>query len=162
LKRSSSSDEEDDEEDDADAGEVPGYSEDYAVKMAATVAQAIRDQVPLRLGYLVNRRGESPCYAVFVWDKRSKRATQAKYMFTALGENESGSSVDSRNDIDRHVSLEVEVEDLAKARAQGRAPRLRTKRWRNGLWFSHEAPQEVLFPWPKSFQTKGWKDLVTR
>lgn len=54
------------------------------------------------------------------------------------------------NDLDKHVSLEVDC-DTGKGYAQ--VPRLLTRRWIHGLCFYHGcSPRPVTFPWPLSLR----------
>jgi Heterokaryon incompatibility protein (HET) len=69
---------------------------------------------------------------------------EPSYVFTA-----SQPAGNSPRDIDKHVSLEVELQGLTD-RSQ---PRLITTRWINGLYFFDGCPrQNVVFPWPYSLR----------
>ena len=57
------------------------------------------------------------------------------------------------NDIDRHVSMEVDCPDLAGRYGHVRLPRLFTKCWIHGMCFFDQCPRKELgFPWPASLQ----------
>jgi hypothetical protein len=135
----------------SEGGELLAFSQKHMRNMAIAVANAIGCKLPLRLGCLVDPDGSEQEYsAIFVWDnEKAKSLPQTSFAFTAARGSSSGSSVDYANDIDRHVSLEVDAECLT----DGRRPELRIKSWRNGLYFVSVWQREVLFPWPASFQS---------
>jgi len=55
------------------------------------------------------------------------------------------------NDIDRHVSLEVEFAGLD---GEYRIPRLHVRRWSSGLcFFKGQSTRNVIFPWPASIES---------
>ena len=68
------------------------------------------------------------------------------FAFTAWsGRSEDDDRNIEESQIDKYVSLEVEVDE---ERANG-IPMLRTKRWLNGLcFFSRAAEMDVTFAWP--------------
>ena len=73
------------------------------------------------------------------------------YIFTAFCPKREGSGTFDPNDIDRHVSMEVDTPDLGGQ--YQRRPRLFTKRWIHGVCFFYGCPQQdVVFPWPASLQ----------
>ena len=75
------------------------------------------------------------------------------YMFTSLHAAREGSGMFDSNDIDRHVSMEVDCPDIEGRHGRAQVPRLFTKRWIHGLCFFGRCPQQdVLFPWPASLQ----------
>lgn len=73
------------------------------------------------------------------------------YVFTSFWPGRVDSEEHDSNDIEKHVSMEVESLDLLEGRHG--LPRLFTKRWINGLCFFDGYPlQDVVFPWPESIQ----------
>ncbi|KAK2775854.1 hypothetical protein CKAH01_12663 [Colletotrichum kahawae] len=78
------------------------------------------------------------------------------YVFTSSKPREEASRDSYRNDIDKHVS--IEIESLGPPLENGHhRPNLFTKRWINGLCFFRGHPrQEVVFPWhPALNNTRG-------
>ena len=74
-----------------------------------------------------------------------------RYIFTSFWPAEGGSGKFDLNDVERHISMEVDSPDL-KGSYRGR-PRLFTKSWIHGLCFFYECPEhDVVFPWPASLQ----------
>jgi hypothetical protein len=75
------------------------------------------------------------------------------YVFTSLRVAREGSGMFDSNDIDRHVSMEVDSPDMEGRHGRAQVPRLFTKRWIHGLCFFGRCPQQdVVFPWPTSLQ----------
>ncbi|RBR10324.1 hypothetical protein FVER53590_12429 [Fusarium verticillioides] len=70
------------------------------------------------------------------------------YVFTSFQRAQTDRGGFDLNDLDKHVSLEV---DYGPGNGVGLLPRLYTKRWIHGLCFYHGCtPQRVVFPWPSS------------
>lgn len=74
-------------------------------------------------------------------------------MFTSSCPERNAALGQDSNDIDRHVSLEVDVEEEGSEDDDVgndiQLPRLYTKRWVQGLCFFRGCRrEEVLFPWP--------------
>ncbi|KAI0842999.1 hypothetical protein F5Y06DRAFT_256630 [Hypoxylon sp. FL0890] len=126
----------------------PGWRE----WMAKEVEKALEEGQVLRLGCLVHPKygsEDSPYCAIFVGNSNEdwQDETVGSYAFTSVR------SAEKRGDIDRHISLEVEVEwpkqEGSERRSSPAIPKLYIKRWLNGLCFFEGAPlRPVLFPWP--------------
>ncbi|KAI0120268.1 hypothetical protein F4776DRAFT_245530 [Hypoxylon sp. NC0597] len=124
--------------------------------MAEEVEIALMEGKALRLGCLVQPKygsEDSPYRAVFVGDSNDdwKDETAGSYAFTSVMPANSKTS----EDIQRHVSLEVEVEwqkqEGSERRSSPAIPKLYIKRWLNGLCFFENSPRRtVLFPWPSA------------
>ncbi|KAK8006764.1 60S ribosomal protein L8B [Apiospora arundinis] len=66
------------------------------------------------------------------------------YIFTSFQPGE---------ELDRHVSMEVDSQDLNGHKNHRQPPRLYAKRWINGLCFFDGSPrQDVIFPWPPAIR----------
>uniref|UniRef100_L2FSY6 Heterokaryon incompatibility domain-containing protein n=1 Tax=Colletotrichum fructicola (strain Nara gc5) TaxID=1213859 RepID=L2FSY6_COLFN len=77
----------------------------------------------------------------------AKPADEPIYVFTSSKPKEEGSRNSYPNDIDKHVSIEIESQG-ARLEDGYHRPNLVTKRWINGLCFFRGHPrQEVVFPW---------------
>ncbi|KAI8961838.1 heterokaryon incompatibility protein-domain-containing protein [Daldinia sp. FL1419] len=116
--------------------------------MANEIKDALEEGKALRLGCLIDPRygaEDSPYSAVFVGDSHDdwEDETEDTYAFTSYQFYKQ----DMPGYVEKHVSLEVDVEWPARDGPEGR-PRLYTKRWLNGLCFFEGARTEhVLFPW---------------
>ncbi|KAI8648306.1 HET domain-containing protein [Fusarium sp. Ph1] len=76
---------------------------------------------------------------------------ESGYVFTSFRSERRGSEGVDYNDIDRHVSLEVDCFDPEME--YGQCQRLFTKRRIHGLCFFHGcSPRHVVFPWPASLR----------
>ncbi|KAI8289373.1 hypothetical protein K4K60_008884 [Colletotrichum sp. SAR11_57] len=83
----------------------------------------------------------------FTIDKPESWADEPIYVFTSSKPKEEGSRNSYPNDIDKHVSIEIESQG-ARLEDGYHRPNLVTKRWINGLCFFRGHPrQEVVFPW---------------
>ncbi|KAF4919318.1 hypothetical protein CGCVW01_v007967 [Colletotrichum viniferum] len=83
----------------------------------------------------------------FTIDKPESWADEPIYVFTSSKPKEEGSRSSYPNDIDKHVSIEIESQGAPLEDGYHR-PNLVTKRWINGLCFFRGHPrQEVVFPW---------------
>ncbi|RGP63173.1 hypothetical protein FSPOR_8755 [Fusarium sporotrichioides] len=144
---------------------------DYMCLMAHKLATAIVEGKMLRLGRIWNTRGEEvPSSAIFVWDlddtedvnrkgksqsfnrniRRSRKPKNA-YAFTASKRLERGSQERGTNDLNRHLSLEVDY-ITSRENAGCPIPRLYIKRWAVGICFFYgSARSTVIFPWPSTF-----------
>ncbi|KAH7231212.1 heterokaryon incompatibility protein-domain-containing protein, partial [Fusarium tricinctum] len=72
------------------------------------------------------------------------------YVFTSIHRNRQGQQCFELNDINKHVSLEV---DCCFGKNYWQFPRLYTRRWVHGLcFFQGCSPHPVIFPWPVSLQ----------
>ncbi|KAI1142683.1 hypothetical protein F5Y05DRAFT_365706 [Hypoxylon sp. FL0543] len=134
----------------------PGWRE----WMAEEVERALEDGDALRLGCLVHPKygsEDSPYRAIFVGDSNKdwEDETVGSYAFTSI----QPAKPHARGEIDRHVSLEVEVEwqkqEGSERRPSPADPKLYIKRWLNGLCFFEfedvpPQPRPVLFPWPSA------------
>ncbi|KAK3349637.1 hypothetical protein B0T25DRAFT_247247 [Lasiosphaeria hispida] len=135
------------------------------------LAEAISQGKRLRLGCIYGPLDKgTPSMAVFIWDPEPRAEVNYSsdgdeemtgvdstdttshgcdgrsptFVFTSFKEDE-GRIVDDAaiKDLDRHVSLEVEVEDNEAV------PQLRIKRWIWGLCFFRKCLLiDVIFPWP--------------
>ena len=129
--------------------EGESFSKQYKDLMAEEVIQAIEDGKGLRLACLVpidhkqqSKSKSGPYRGIFVSDAGGESEGVPSYVFTA-----SCSASKNSGEIDKHVSLEV---DLQGSASENR-PRLITRRWINGLCFFNGCPQrKVVFPWPAS------------
>ncbi|RYP36256.1 hypothetical protein DL766_002068 [Monosporascus sp. MC13-8B] len=136
-----------------DAG--TSFTEIYLHGMACELAAAIRARRKLRLGCIWDPSGRpAPYRAVFMWSNedgdRSEAYPPPAFVFTSAWSRDLGSEVHDANDIDRHVSLEVDLEELLISDG---TPRLRTRSWLLGMCFFNECPRtKVLFPWPRALQ----------
>ena len=120
------------------------FAEEYMYCMAREVLDAMTDPGKvLRLGCLVDGSDNkgTPYRGIFVCDANDQGP---EYIFTAWRQ-----SGENSGDVDKHVSLEVE---LLNPNAEG-LPELITRKWVNGLCFaSGWERRNVLFPWPKVFE----------
>jgi hypothetical protein len=72
------------------------------------------------------------------------------YVFTSFQRAQCDREGFDLNDLDKHVSLEVDCDSGLSDR---RIPRLYTRRWIHGLCFYHGcSPRSVMFPWPLSLR----------
>jgi hypothetical protein len=150
------------------------FSRQYMCLMAEEIATAIEKGELLRVGRIWNSLGEKvPSSAIFVWsfnDAAQDRSTKSRlrdgnnttkrgrgpkkeYAFTASRPLKRGSQRQGTNDLDHHLSLEVE---WSPSYRQGHCPipRLHVKRWAVGLCFFYGCVRsDVTFPWPPAFQT---------
>lgn len=141
---------------DADAHaweEYHSFTEMHLHRMAAEIAAAILDGRKLRLGSICDDTERPPRYrAVFVWSDPDGDGLYppAGFAFTSAWQGDPGSQTHDANDIDRHVSLEVDNVSLGS----GGVPRLRVRRWLLGMCFFYRCPRtDVVFPWPRPLQT---------
>jgi hypothetical protein len=138
---------------DACAGEeYRSFTEMYLHHMAAEIAAAILARRKLRLGSIWDK-SERPALhrALFVWPDQSDDGPYppAAFAFTSAWQGDSGSQTHDANDIDRHVSLEV---DKGPLNSNG-LPQLRVRRWLLGMCFFDGCRRtEVVFPWPPTLQ----------
>jgi len=123
------------------------FSKQYKDLMAEEVVEAMRVGKELHLASLVyethqgeSKDGRSPYCGIFV-DEPGGRREGVRYAFTASRPANGGEADDN----DKHVSLEVELQDSA---SKG-PPRLITKKWINALLFFNGCRRrKVVFPWP--------------
>ncbi|KAI0173893.1 hypothetical protein BJ166DRAFT_510501 [Pestalotiopsis sp. NC0098] len=136
------------------------FSQEYMRRMASELVNAIDDGEPLRLG----QTGSSGEYsAIFTCatendlhgDLTAHREEVSaagsipdSWVFTATWPRETGRGIYDDDDVDHHLSLEVQ---LASKSGDRDCPRLYTKQWRSGLcFFRGWRRQDVIFPWPRS------------
>ncbi|KAK4233054.1 hypothetical protein C8A03DRAFT_48273 [Achaetomium macrosporum] len=125
---------------DRDAG-LAGYMH----TMAEEIAEAIKRRDQLMLGCLWDPGYHRPYMAVFVWGAQD--AVPQTLAFTASRPEHVTDEFDL-NDLDRHVTFEVGVEDQ-----NSRVPRLRIRRWLPGMCFFRGVfREEVVFPWPSDLK----------
>ncbi|EXK79345.1 hypothetical protein FOQG_16041 [Fusarium oxysporum f. sp. raphani 54005] len=73
---------------------------------------------------------------------------QEPHVFTSIHRSQEGRQSFEYNDLNKHVSLEV---DCCFGKSARQIPRLYTRRWIHGLCFFHgRSPYSVIFPWPDS------------
>jgi Heterokaryon incompatibility protein (HET) len=83
-------------------------------------------------------------------ESERRQRVSPTFAFTASRPKDPGSNGHDANDIDRHVSLEV---DYTSFDVCDRVPLLYIKRWLPGLCFFKDHPRvDVLFPWPPSIE----------
>lgn len=138
---------------DADAGEdYTCFTDMYLHRMATELADAIGTGQKLRLGAIWDSTGRyAPYRAVFVWSDEEDNGTYLPpaFVFTSARQGDPGSQSHDANDIDRHVSLEVELEEPLGSRT----PHLRVRRWLHGMCFFDGCPRtKVIFPWPQAYR----------
>ncbi|KAM3562068.1 hypothetical protein ARSEF4850_002916 [Beauveria asiatica] len=131
------------------------FTEKYLHCMASELAAAIEARQRLRLGSIWDPTGWSAPYrAVFVWPGQDQDDNEVQpppaFVFTSAWFRDPGSETYDSNDINRHVSLEVCLEE-----ATGRpgVPRLRVQRWMFGMcFFNGYRRTKVVFPWPQALR----------
>lgn len=121
----------------------------YMWEMAETVADALREERTVRLGYLCKSPTEcgfSPPTAIFIdpdegieWGKNN-----SAYVFTSFRERKTSGGPGYSCDVDKHVSLQVDAKNT-----EGPLPELKAREWMHGLWFKTRDPRKVVFPLPK-------------
>lgn len=126
-----------------DAEYPPSSAKQYMDLMAEEVVEAIRNRKTIHLGCQV---GCNSCRGVFVTNSALETPS---YVFTAWGPARSRRKALGVTRVGmllkKHVSLEVEATNLEDL------PRLKTKRWMNGLcFFDRDPARDVIFPYPKS------------
>ncbi|KAI1176042.1 heterokaryon incompatibility protein-domain-containing protein [Nemania sp. FL0916] len=117
----------------------------WQAKMAHFVALAIQQGEMLCTTHLIG--GPEHGCAIIVTERAER------VLFTAYAPKRDDSDGFDFNDIDKHVSIEVDCDNLAEVRWRTRLPRLYTGRWVHGLYFFDKCPQqEVIFPWPAALR----------
>ena len=116
----------------------------YMDLMAEKIVEAIRQRMTIHLGCLV---GRNPYRGIFVTDPALETPP---YVFTAWSSAGSGGKTSDGKQgekfLDRLVSLVVDATHLGET-----LPRLKTRRWINGLCFLEGEPsRDVVFTYPKS------------
>lgn len=133
--------------------EFKSFTDMYLHRMATELVAAIEARKKLRLGTIWDPTGQSTPYrAVFVWPGERNDAADlgTTFVFTSVWEGNLGSYIHDANDIDRHVSLEVDLESHSR---RGGVPRLRVRRGLLGMCFFDGCPRtRVVFPWPRALQ----------
>jgi len=114
--------------------------------MVLEVSHAIKAGRPV----LVGETDENDSYrAIFVPESGMRLLPQS--VFTSWYNSEDKRFQNPGEKITKHASLEVDVDECDAGVPS--APRLRTRRWINGLcFFDRSAKREVIFPWPDTFQ----------
>jgi hypothetical protein len=133
------------------------FTQEYLYSMASELAEAIRRRQKLRLGSIWDPTGKPTAYrAVFVWSEadggrdRDEGCPQPAFAFTSAWSRDPGSNVHDANDVNRHVSLEVGLEESPDGNG---SPHLRIRGWLLGMCFYYGHPcTEVVFPWPRALQ----------
>ncbi|CAH0057846.1 unnamed protein product [Clonostachys solani] len=133
-------------------GAYKSFKEMYLHTMAAELANAIRDRRKLKLGSIWNPTGQTASYhAIFVDDTKCLNRANLlfpEFAFTSARQGDLGSLTHEANDIDRHVSLLVELEQPS---GNTHIPHLRIKNWLLGMCFFDGYPRtKVVFPWPQN------------
>jgi hypothetical protein len=128
------------------------YSLKWQLLMAKHIAKAIHEGKTLCTASLARSRlrGQPPPVGIFVIEEDTI-SEDLSYVFTSVFPKvEKSESIDP-NDLNRHVSIEVDLFDLQGQSMQ--RPKLYTKRWIQGLYFFHgHPPSQFLYPWPASLQ----------
>ncbi|KID82047.1 Heterokaryon incompatibility [Metarhizium guizhouense ARSEF 977] len=127
------------------------FTEMYVHRMAVEIAATIQSRQKLRLGSIWDAGGcSSPYRAIFAWTGEDTEMTcqpPPAYVFTCARQGDPGSYGHDANDIDRHVSLQVE---LNVPLGSCSLPQLRIRRWLLGICFFDECPRtRMVFPWPR-------------
>ncbi|EFZ04529.2 hypothetical protein MAA_01603 [Metarhizium robertsii ARSEF 23] len=127
------------------------FTEMYLHRMAVEIAATIQSRQKLRLGSIWDAGGcSSPYRAIFAWTGEDTEMTcqpPPAYVFTCARQGDPGSYGHDANDIDRHVSLQVE---LNVPLGSCSLPQLRIRRWLLGICFFDECPRtRMVFPWPR-------------
>ena len=130
-----------------DAEDQSGPSKEYKDLMAEKVVEAIRNRQTIHLACL---EGSNPYRGIFVTDAALGPPSHAFTAWSAAGSGrKSTDSIRAKMLLDRIVSLEVEV-DMTNNTLEG-LPRLKTKRWINGLcFFDGDPAHDVVFDYPMS------------
>lgn len=131
-----------------------GFAKKYIYHMAVELAGAIEAGEKLRLGGIWDPAGLStPGYAIFVWSGKDDDGADPPppaFVFTSVWQRDPGSEAHDANDIDRHVSFRVDLENPLDSGV----PHLRVRSWLLGMCFFHECPRtRVRFPWPQVLST---------
>lgn len=143
---------------DANSGakkDYTSFTDMYLHRMATELAAAIRAHRKLRLGSIWDPTGWSAPYrAVFVWSDTDEDKGEAHpppaFVFTSAWPRDLGSKIYEANDIDRHVSLEVSLEESLDGTD---VPHVRVRRSLLGMCFFDGYPRtKVVFPWPRALQ----------
>ncbi|KAL6851167.1 hypothetical protein ACO1O0_008295 [Amphichorda felina] len=131
------------------------FTEMYLHRMAIELAAAVRARRKLRLGSIWDpKRRSSPYRAIFVWSSTEEDGDELcpppAFVFTSARSRDPGSEAHEANDIDRHVSLEVDLEEPLDCDGM---PHLRIRTWRLGICFFEGCPRtKVVFPWPRALR----------
>ena len=129
------------------------FTDHYMKIMAEEVAVAIAEGGSLVLGCLWNPVDDSPYMAVFVWPDGSLHVPNETFAFTASRPDYVSSAEFDYNDLDRHVSFEVDMEGLEIDDRNRMIPNLRIRRWLPGLcFFRGMSREEAVFPWPRELE----------
>ncbi|KAI0441014.1 heterokaryon incompatibility protein-domain-containing protein [Xylaria telfairii] len=129
-----------------DSNKPKSFAKAYQGHMAEELATAIGKGRSIQLAGLWNPSDDySPYCGIFICNNSEPNET-LEYVFTASQEKAAGDDKSHPNDIDRHVSMEVDCDVNT-----GGLPFLRTRRWIHGLCFFYRCPRiNVVFPWPTS------------
>lgn len=134
------------------------FADSYMTMMASKLVDAIDRGIPLVLGCIFDPSRRSSRYrAIFICEGDSimdeldgpiteseSSQHESAIVFTASAPRRKGNTIYGSNDLDRHVSLEVDI-----VGTQQSIPRLQTRSWILGLCFFKGIERtEVLFPWP--------------
>ena len=167
------------------------FSNQYMHSMAGEIARAIEKRGKLILGCLWNPENEYSAYrAVFVWDEgdedesvdedesmdEDESADEDESMDEDESEDDSDDEIfaftasrqedvspdDDLNDLNRHVSFEVDIEAILDQ--DGGIPCLAIRRWLPGLCdFRGISRREVVFPWPADLEkSREWSSSSRR
>ncbi|KAK8105253.1 hypothetical protein PG999_008612 [Apiospora kogelbergensis] len=129
------------------------FTEMYLHHMAIELAVAINSGRKLRLGSIWDsKRRKSEYRAIFMWpdENEGDLSPPPAFVFTSAWFRNPGSDAHEPNDIDRHVSLEVSLEE---PRVGTGVPHLRVRTWRLGMCFFEDCRLTgVVFPWPRALR----------
>ncbi|KAH6955988.1 hypothetical protein BKA56DRAFT_602692 [Ilyonectria sp. MPI-CAGE-AT-0026] len=146
-------------------GSVKSFAIDFLQAMASEVADAIDNGKSLRMARLYDSRDVPNSYtSICVWDEKDDGMHVKKEEASDYGQNQQRTTTHvftaskpahrnrlSMNDLDRHVSLEVDCDFDSSS-----LPSLYTRRWNHGLYFFWRCPRvEVMFPWPRAISECG-------
>ncbi|KAK9769691.1 hypothetical protein SCAR479_13629 [Seiridium cardinale] len=134
--------------------------ENYMINMAAELAAAIHNGVPLGLGRIWSPDGgRDRCRAIFLWNNTGLQPSQndPALVFTSL----SCSSSDVR-DVDRHVSLGVRLEGARTGEHAGSIPRLYVDRGVLRMCFFNARSRRALFSHGRQFSKVPCLDTTIR
>ncbi|KAF4894955.1 hypothetical protein CGCFRS4_v006231 [Colletotrichum fructicola] len=119
--------------------------EHYMWAMADALAAAVHGGSKLRLGYTCNSSKGPPLpMGIFVCSDEAAESPRSAFVFTSFKRRETPIWPAFTSDVDRHVSLQVDVDDNGNL-----PPKLFARAWMHGLYFPIQRQQPVVFPLPR-------------
>ncbi|KAK1840037.1 ATP-dependent DNA helicase [Colletotrichum chrysophilum] len=119
--------------------------ENYMWAMADALAAAVHGGSKLRLGYTCNSSKGPPLpMGIFVCSDEAAESPRPAFVFTSFKCRETPIWPAFTSDVDRHVSLQVDVDDNGNL-----PPKLFARAWMHGLYFPVQRQQPVVFPLPR-------------